>query len=154
MEVLRREEVMVGLWVSHDCWDGSYSAFLRWRHTLAEAAGYKIREPTDEERAAGVYSKTVDLPWDEFRPEHYQGDWNGFVPGDDPLLYLLVHSDCDGVIHPEQGAHIAARLEQLLPLLDDTEPIGHIRPHMRGTTQRFIDGLRAAVKANEDVEFS
>jgi hypothetical protein len=142
----------MGLWVSHDCWDGAYSAFLRWRHTLAGAAGYKIREPTTEERDAGMYSPTVDLHWEVFEPENYQGEWD-FVPGDDPLLYLIVHSDCDGVIHPEQGIHIARRLEQLLPLLDDTEAIGHIRPHMRGKTQQFIDGLKAAAAAGEDVEF-
>ena len=142
----------MGLWVSHDCWDGAYSAFLRWRHTLAEAAGYKIREATPEERANHIYGPSVDIRWDMFEPENYQGEW-GFVPGDDPLLYLLVHSDCDGVIHPEQGIHIARRLEQLLPLLDDTEAIGHIRPHMRGKTQQFIDGLKVAAASGEDVEF-
>jgi hypothetical protein len=57
------------------------------------------------------------------------------------------------VIHPEQGVHIARRLEQLLPLLDDTTEIGHIRPHMRGKTQPFIDGLKAAAAAGEDVKF-
>jgi hypothetical protein len=143
----------MGLDTSHDCWHGSYSAFLRWRHTLAEAAGYKLREPTDEDRAAGFYSQSVDIDWDQFKPENYMGEWNGFVPGDDPLLFLLVHSDCDGVIHPEQGIHIARRLEQLLPLLDGTTEIGHIRPHMRGKTQQFIDGLQAAAVAGEDVVF-
>jgi len=142
----------VGLDTSHDCWHGSYAAFLRWRHTLAEAAGYKIREPTPEERDAGVYSPSVDIHWEVFEPENYQGEWS-FVPGDDPLLFLIVHSDCDGVIHPEQGIHIARRLEQLLPFLDGTEEIGHIRPHMRGKTQQFIDGLKAAAAAGEDVDF-
>jgi hypothetical protein len=65
-----------------------------------------------------------------------------------------VHCDCDGVIHPQQGVHIARRLEQLLPLLDDTEAIGHIRPSMRAKTQQFIDGLKAAAAAGEDVEFA
>jgi hypothetical protein len=142
----------MGLDTTHGAWHGSYSAFLRWRHTLAEAAGYRIREATPEERDAGVYSSIVDIHWEAFEAKNYQGEWDT-VPGDDPLLYLLVHSDCDGVIHPEQGVHIARRLEQLLPLLDDTEVIGHIRPHMRGKTQQFIDGLQAAVKAREDVEF-
>jgi hypothetical protein len=144
----------MGLWCSHDCWDGSYSAFLRWRHTVAQAAGYKIREANDEERAVGIYSPTVDIDWDMFKPEHYQGEWGGFVPGDDPLLYLIVHSDCDGVIHPEQGVHIAARLEQLLPKLDDSGA-GHIARDggMKAVTQRFIDGLRKAHANGEDVEF-
>ena len=142
----------MGLDTSHDCWHGAYSAFLRWRHTLAEAAGYKIREPTPEERDAGIYSKSVDLHWEMFEDKNYLGEWDT-VPGDDPLLFLIVHSDCDGVIHPAQGIHIARRLEQLLPLLDDAEAIGHIRPHMRAKTQQFIDGLKAAAAAGEDVEF-
>jgi hypothetical protein len=143
----------MGLWVSHDCWEGAYSAFSRWRNELARAAGYKIVKPGPEDLAAGVYAPYVDIPWDRFVPENYQGEWPQGVPSDDPLLLLIVHSDCDGVIHPDQGRHLADRLEQLLPLLDDTEQMGHIRPHMRGKTQPFIDGLRAAAKAGEDVEF-
>ncbi len=143
----------MGLWVSHDCWTGAYSAFLRWRNTLAEAAGYQLRDPTPEERAGGFYAKSVDIRWDEFKPENYLGGWDT-VPGDDPLLYLIVHSDCDGIIHPEQAVHIARRLEFLLPLLDDTEATGHIAPSMRAKTQVFIDGLKTAVEAGEDVTFA
>lgn len=143
----------MGLDTTHGCWHGAYSAFTRWRNELARAAGYRVRDPNDEERAAGLYSQTVDLHWDVFKDKNYQGEWDS-PPGDDPLLFLLVHSDCDGVIHPGQGIRIAQRLEQLLPLLDGTEAIGHIRPHMRGMTQQFIDGLKAAAEAGEDVEFA
>jgi hypothetical protein len=137
----------MGLDTTHDCWIGAYSAFSRWRSELARAAGYRMLEPV-----LGV--PDYDLPWEQFELKNYQGEWDS-PPGDDPLLYLLVHSDCDGLIHPEQARHIADRLEQLLPLLDDDESaaIGHIRPHMRGKTETFIDGLREAVKAGEDVEF-
>lgn len=132
----------MGLDTSHDCWHGAYSAFSRWRYELARVAGYKA----DEQQ------RDYELPWDMFEDKNYQGEWDS-PPGDDPLLYLLVHSDCDGVIHPEHGIHIAARLEQLLPLLDDSEAQGHIWPSMRGKTQQFIDGLREAAKAGEDVDF-
>lgn len=135
----------MGLWASHGCWDaGAYSAFARWRRELARAAGYKILEPHFEQ-------PDYELPWDMFEPKNYQGEWDS-PPGDDPLLFLLVHSDCDGVIHPAQGIHIAARLEQLLPLLDESQAGGHITS-MRGRTQAFIDGLRKAAAADEDVEF-
>lgn len=122
----------MGLDTSHDCWHGSYGGFMQWRSTIALAAGYEV--------ASGRYQ----LPWDMFEDKNYQGEWDT-VPGDDPLLYLLVHSDCDGVIHPAQGAHIAARLEQLLPLLVDDWNVQR--------TQRFIDGLRMAADAGEDVDF-
>jgi len=142
----------VGLWVSHGCWDaGAYSAFSRWRDTLALAAGYRLREPDDDERAAGVFGKVIDLPWEMFEAKNYQGEWDS-PPGDDPLIFLLAHSDCDGVIHPAQGRHLADRLEQLLPLLDESRSGGHITS-MRGRTEDFIVGLRKAASADEDVEF-
>lgn len=141
----------MGLWASHGCWEGSYSAFTRWRHELARAAGYEIKEPTPADWADGIYAPYVDIRWEAFEAKNYQGEWDS-PPGDDPLLFLIVHSDCDGVIHPEHGVHLADRLEQLLPLLDESKSAGHITS-MRGKTRQFIDGLRAAAKADEDVEF-
>jgi hypothetical protein len=135
----------MGLDTSHDCWHGAYSAFYRWRNTLAEAAGYKFVKHDNGHTIAA-------LPWDQFTEENLQGEWS-YMPGDDPLIWLIAHSDCDGVIHPEQGELIAGRLEQLLPLLDDTTAQGHIYPSMRAKTQQFIDGLREAAKAGEDVDF-
>jgi hypothetical protein len=134
----------MGLDTSHGCWHGAYGAFMRWRRELARAAGYKIHPPSLDQ-------PDYDLPWDMFEDKNYKGEWDT-VPGDDPLLYLLVHSDCDGVIHPQQGVHIARRLEQLLPLLNEDASVGHITS-MRDKTQQFIDGLKAAAIAGEDVEF-
>jgi len=134
----------MGLDTTHECWHGAYGAFSRWRAELARAAGYKMRAPE-------FGRPDYDLPWDEFEDKNYQGEWDS-PPGDDPLLYLLVHSDCDGVIHPEHGVHIARRLESLIPALDESASGGHIAS-MREKTRRFIDGLRAAAAAGEDVEF-
>jgi hypothetical protein len=144
----------MGLHTSHDCWHGAYSAFSRWRDHLAEVAGYRIIRPTIEDVIAGREEATrpyVDLHWDAFKPKNYDGEWDS-PPGDDPLLYLIVHSDCDGVIHPEQGVHLARRLEQLLPNLDEDLSGRHIRS-MREVTQQFIDGLKKAAAAGEDVDF-
>lgn len=146
----------MGLDVSHDAWHGAYSAFTRWRDNLAQAAGYKMlsveecKERWPEEQ---IYYPVIDLPWEKFEPKNYQGEWDSTPGYEDPLLYVFVHSDCDGLLHPEHARLLADRLEQLLPQLDDTEAVGHIHPHMRGKTQQFIDGLRAAVAAGEDVEF-
>lgn len=136
----------MGLDTSHNCWHGAYGSFSRWRAELARVAGYPVVAHP------GLGESAYELPWDMFEPENYQGEWDS-PPGDDPLLYLLVHSDCDGVIHPEQGVHIAARLEQLLPLLDDAKSVGHLAPSIKDKTQQFIDGLRAAAAAGEDVDF-
>lgn len=71
---------------------------------------------------------------------------------DDPLLILLNHSDCEGIIAAADCGPLADRLEGLLPLLPDEDGGGHSGP-WRGKTQRFIDGLRLAAARGEDVEF-
>lgn len=63
----------------------------------------------------------------------------------DPITTLLNHSDCDGEIAARDCLPLAERLEGILPLLDG---------YNRETAQRFIDGLRAAATANEDVVFA
>jgi hypothetical protein len=135
----------MGLDTSHECWHGGYISFGVWRNELARAAGYKVLEPR-------IGQPGYELPWDEFEDKNYQGEWDS-PPGDDPLLFLLAHSDCDGVIHPRQGIHIAARLEQLLPLIRQPNP-RHDIGWMREKTQQFIDGLRKAHAAGEDVIFA
>src|SRR6185369_10798090 len=103
----------MGLDTTHDCWHGSYSAFTRWRNTIAEVAGYSLMDPTPEEQARYCFSKHPMIEWDGIENKNYRGDWSQ-MPGD-PLIVLIAHSDCDGVIHPEHGRPLADRLEGLLP---------------------------------------
>lgn len=142
----------MGLDVTHDCWHGAYSAFTRWRNAVAVAGGYEVKPATEEMKKAYVMSPYVDINWDAFEEKNYYGEWDR-PPGDDPLLFLIVHSDCDGVIHPQHGIHLADRLERLIPMLDEDERGGHIYS-MRGCTERFAKGLREAHAADEDVEFA
>ena len=137
----------MGLDTSHDCWHGAYSAFNRWRNKVAEVAGYALMDPTPEQFFVSPYPM---IEWDGVSEKNYLGDW-GRMPGD-PLIILIAHSDCDGVIHPEHGRPLADRLEQLLPLLPEGDGGGHIGD-WREKTQRFIDGLREAARLGEDVEF-
>jgi hypothetical protein len=148
----------MGLDVSHDCWSGAYSAFHRWRTAIARCVGIdleqmqgfakeetkalvdhyrKIGSPPALVEAYAKMANSVQMPWDEVM---------------DPLKHLLHHSDCDGSIATELCAPIADRLEAILPLLPEGEGGGHIG-NWRGTTQRFIDGLRLAAERGEDVEF-
>lgn len=77
------------------------------------------------------------------------GEWDSMPH--DPLIILIAHSDCEGVIHPTQAELLANRLEELLPLLNGDDG-GHVGNY-HDTTQRFIDGLRLAVKHGEPIEF-
>ena len=118
----------MGLDTTHDCWHGAYSAFHRWRTKLAEVAGLP---PLDSMTGFGG-----SRSWDE----------------SDPLTKLLSHSDCDGEIASADCDPLADRLTELLPLLPEGDGGGHIGD-WREKTQRFIDGLRRAAAAGEDVEF-
>ena len=140
----------MGLDVSHDCWHGAYSAFLRWRHKLAEVAGYEIATIRYDDGWPSEM-ETIMLDWGHLgTEEHLMGKWD--KTPDDPLLVLLVHSDCDGYIYPEQMEPLARRLEELLPLLPKDDDRGHIG-NWKNKTQQFIDGLQYAVMKDEVVEF-
>jgi len=131
----------MGLDTTHDCWHGAYYAFNRFRNELAKAAGYELVETEIGEHA--------DLPWERFELKNYEGEWD--TPPDDPLLILLVHSDCEYRIPAEYCEHIANRIERLIPLLP-LEGVGHLAHPQEKATQ-FVEGLRRAAAAGEDVEF-
>jgi hypothetical protein len=119
----------MGLDTSHDCWHGAYSAFNRFRTKLAEVAGYGKLD--DYDGFGG------DKPW----------------PGKSKLEILLHHSDCDGEIQWQDCRDLAACMETLLPALELAgDGGGHIGAY-RDKTQQFIDGLRAAHAAQENVDF-
>lgn len=129
----------MGLDTTHGCWHGSYNGFQHWRREVARAAGYPVNEAPDVLAGESYYG----LPEGQFDDANYLGEWADPSRGD-PLLFLLVHSDCDGVIHPGQASALAGRLEQMLPLLTG---------RTREATERFAAGLREAAAAGEDVEF-
>lgn len=132
----------MGLDTTHDCWHGAYSAFNRWRDKLAEVAGYRF--------AVIEGRNTPLIDWGHITDDQLYGRWK--KTPEDPLVVLIAHSDCEGEIFPEQGEPLADRLAELLPLLPDDEDGGHIGD-WRAKTQAFIDGLRAAAKEDEPVEF-
>jgi hypothetical protein len=143
----------MGLDTTHGCRHGAYSAFTRWRNTIAELAGYQLMPPTPDEIAAGAIPsmRYPMIEWSGIAQENFAGEWTHTPP--DPLIVLIAHSDCDGVIHPDQAGPLADRLEQLMPKLREMgDATGHIR-NWADKTQAFIDGLRLAVELGEDVEF-
>lgn len=166
----------MGLDVSHDCWHGAYSAFMRWRRKLAEVAEFPpldlmvgfYEEGSLLPRHAGIGADDNDraaaeeamrkggfgMPASVFDNHPTLSvlpiPWTHFNA--DPLTKLLNHSDCDGEIAAGDCGPLADRLETLLPLLPDEDGGGHVR-HWRETTRRFIDGLRRASEAGESVRF-
>lgn len=129
----------MSLQVSHGCWDGPYSSFNTWRRAVAKAIGMDLDEHwkelnTKQPVAAKVLAAGVAIP-----PEYVSR----------PLVRLLDHSDCDGLIKWEDAGSIADDLETVL---DDLPQGGAFSP--LAVTWRWIRGLRAAATAKEDVTFS
>lgn len=132
----------MGLDVSHDAWSGAYSSFYRWRMGVAKAAGYEIVSYPDRGE------REMPKVWldESFAIANYMGEWERLP--EDPLLVLMIHSDCDGIIPANATRWLADRLEGLLPALPVEDD-----DRLRIKTERFIAGLRDAASRDEDVEF-
>lgn len=137
----------MGLHTTHDCWHGSYSAFAEWRNCIAELAGYRLKQV---DICDGTVTCNVDIDWEHITDANVLGQWE-FTPVD-PLLVLLVHSDCEGFIYSEQTTPLADALEALLPAIPDGEE-GYPTDFWRNRTTGFVDGLRKAAITGEPVGF-
>lgn len=138
----------MGLDTSHDCWHGPYSSFSRWRNSVTRTAGYAMNRYEEGPLRSNEYAAVLDLG--SFESKNYQGKWD--TTPKDPLLILIVHSDCDGHIKPKHAKLLADRLEEIMGWMpaDRDIDLGH---GDRALTQQFINGLRAAHAANEKVVF-
>ncbi len=132
----------MGLDTTHDCWHGAYSAFNRWRNTVAELAGYQLKND-------GIYD-FPDIDWTALKEGNLLGDWDELP--EDPMVVLIAHSDCEGELPVPVLLPLVDRLEKLVPQLPEGDGGGHIWD-WRGVTQRFVDGLRKAASLSEPVEF-
>lgn len=146
----------MGLDITHDCWHGGYISFHVWRTGIARAFGipydlmeglyrgsvetfFYVNPRTELEKSAWLeFTSMLPLKWDMLKP--------------DPVHILLTHSDCNGEISWEDAGAIVDSLEKIIPLLPDGEGGGHVG-NWKITTQKFVDGLRKANKAKENVEF-
>ena len=137
----------MGLDTTHDAWHGPYSAFSRLRNTLAEAAGYQVK---DYEYADGWTGRSAQVVAEgDWAVENYAGEWNGHPP-EDPLLILLVHSDCDGQIEADHCRFLAVRLRQIV---EAGLPDGPERDRWIEAALEFADGCDLAASNGEPLEF-
>lgn len=150
----------MGLDTSHDCWHGAYGGFREFRALVGRAAGLPYRLITDTE--SYDYGKyTVDIDWDLYEDEDLVGRWRKQSPvwqqkGDiygtpqqDDVLYLIVHSDCEGQLRNGYLSRLKARLEELEPAYDALA----VGTSDEKSLRRFIEGLERAIEAGEHVDF-
>lgn len=147
----------MGLDTSHDCWHGAYSAFMRFRLELCKAAGYKLVDDPEDVKLRLSFPtlgppRQMPAIWyeHEWPDERYMGEWGNEVP-EDPLVVLIVHADCDGIIPAKWCLPLAKRLQGLAERMPD-EGAGHM-PSARKAAVQFAEGLLRAHEAEEDVTF-
>lgn len=129
----------MGLDTTHSAWHGSYVSFHDFRQALSEAAGYgDIREAWTSVEVAGWDNRPIEIP---VSVEMILGEWER--PPFDPLMYLLQHSDAEGVIPVQALIPLAERLEALVP---------HLENWGDAATQ-FAEGCRLAALHGEELEF-
>lgn len=153
----------MGLDTSHDCWHGAYSAFMRWRQAIAEAAGLPPLELMEGFYGSLYRDDGASLPTLYHGHKHADARYLESIDSrlpirwaclkSSPLHELLYHSDCDGDIPWQSCGPIADELEKLLPALAKLGDFGGHVGRVEEKTQTFIDGLRRAAAAQENVEF-
>ncbi|MFJ2004741.1 hypothetical protein [Streptomyces chartreusis] len=119
----------MGLDFSHTEAQWAYSGFSRFRRALAHHEG-------------------IDL--DVMHGFEWYGDDRPRVSWDDvttPLKPLLNHSDCDGELTPEECRQVAPRLREVVNAVWPEDC------HDRASGLALADGMDAAAKANEPLEF-
>jgi hypothetical protein len=135
----------MGLNTSHGCWDGAYSAFMRWRQEIAKHVGIPLMF------MEGFYSERNISNLPEYMRIGLPLRWDLF--GDDAIFKLLYHSDCEGEIESKDCAPIADRLEEILKSVpEELDLHGHVG-NFHEKTRTFITGLRRAAEAGQNVEF-
>ena len=126
----------MGLDLSHGDFYCGYISFTLWRKHIAVLEGYGLENE-------GRYNEYIALDWENIPDGSVEGveDW---FPND-PLLILFAHSDCGGVIYPNQCRLLADRLKDILPKMREER--------WEYLTRKFIKACEEAVEMNECLEF-
>lgn len=136
----------MGLDVSHDCFSGAYSAFNRFRQSVAKACGGSF--PPHEPGQVDDNGKPFDHSQWYFEAADVPADHH------DGMRLFLGHSDCDGTLDPAEALAVAAFLEWAAPRMEGAAT-GHLERNgsLTGTALRFARGCRDAAQMGETVEF-
>lgn len=135
----------MGLDCSHGAFSGAYSAFNRFRQSVAEACGGSY--PPHSQKFAARVPRCSPLDWywteSEVPPEHRGA-----------ARLFFDHSDCDGSIAPNDAARVAAFLRWAAPRMAGVCD-GHLSDFKRigDVAIRFADGCEEAFAAGEPLVF-
>lgn len=117
----------MGLNTSHDAWDGPYSSFNDFRRWLAKQIGIDLSE------YAG----------------YMQGGTKDLTTIDHPLMPLFNHSDCDGILTPDECRQISKGLKMVI----DASAQSRENQYFIEAANQFRKGCIKAANAKENLEF-
>lgn len=151
----------MGLDTSHDAFHGGYGGFNILRHAIAAATQAELGLPMNWPQSIGLPDGYFDegIP-DDVRDRLGMGTFTEDEMPPEPVLVLLLHEDCDGIIPTFACGPLADQLERLVYRIDaETAKFAPawVIPEPRNTTamtREFIAGLRRAVAAGEDLVFA
>lgn len=118
----------MGLDTSHNCWNGTYLYFNRFRYSLGHQIGIDLDD------YAGYGKKGVKCLT---KIEH-------------ELMPLFNHSDCDGILTVEESKQIVIGLNKVLENFNDKIEADYI---FKENIIKFRDGCLEAIERNEEVDF-
>lgn len=142
----------MGLTTSHNAYQGSYSGFGAWRRRIAELGGYPIVQVPSYWSESQTMDGT-DIDYMAYKPENFAGKWDKDELPEDPLLFLIIHSDCAGMILPTHCKKLADRLDGILKDMDPEEICPAHYHTLHSVTAQFIEGLRLAHKERRRLRF-
>lgn len=148
----------MGLDTTHDCWHGGYGGFYEFRKTVGLAAKLPHRTVDSGHRKGDL---ELDIDWGAVTMRQIEGHWDRKGPTvkasgvydppiTDPVLYLLVHSDCDGKL---RRGYLPALRDRLVELEPEYERLTATDSYLQGRLRQFINGLDLAIEAGEHVVF-
>lgn len=126
----------MGLDTSHNAWHGPYSSFNDFRKWLADKIGINLDE---DYRGYGNINATKDLE-----------------SIDHKLMPLFNHSDCEGILTPEECLQIAEGIEDVLKNLSKEEiehPDNQYPFSNYKKAKQFRDGCYLAYCQKENIDF-
>lgn len=125
----------MGLDTSHDAWHGPYSSFNRFRFWLAEQIGINLHEYKG-------YGNFVDSLYHETGTKELSTIDHDIMP-------LLNHSDCDGILTPEECRKVARGLTKIIAIAkEDLKPFSNYQNAIN-----FRRGCIKTANANQNLEF-
>jgi len=123
----------MGLDFSHCNASWSYDGFDRFRQKLAKEVGIDLDSMEGFDIRAVLTGKISN-----------SNKWSSLKPDD--VHDFLNHSDCDGILTPEQCGRIAPRLTELIKDWDDDD-------YDKQQALELIEGMNAASQAGEPLKF-